>query len=190
MQFNKVFKGMLIALPMVTLMACSTTDTDQISAEEAARQAEMQAQADREAREAREAEQTAIAARADQERTAAEMREEQKEALMSNQVVYFDFDRSNLQSGASSILDQHADFLTKNPSQSIVIEGHCDSRGTPEYNIALGERRAKAIETYLLNAGVSAYQISVVSYGEEKPAVDGGTEAAFSKNRRGVLVYQ
>ena len=63
----------------------------------------------------------------------------------------------------------------------MTIEGHCDSRGTPEYNIALGERRAKAIETYLLNAGVSAYQITVVSYGEEKPAVQGSAEAAFAQ---------
>ena len=70
------------------------------------------------------------------------------------------------------------------------IEGHCDSRGTPEYNIALGERRAKSVETYLMNAGVSASQVSVVSYGEEKPIDTSGTTAAFAENRRGVLVYQ
>ena len=77
-----------------------------------------------------------------------------------------------------------------NPSQSVVIEGHCDSRGTPEYNIALGERRAKAVETYLKNAGVSGSQISVVSYGEEKPVAMGTTEYAFAQNRRGIVVYQ
>lgn len=188
MQFNKVFKGILVALPVVTLMACSTTDSNQISQEEAARQAQMQAEADRKARE--EAEAAAIAQAAPPAKTAAEIREEQLAVLQNNQVVYFDFDRSNIRSDAYSILDEHVDFLTKNPSQSIVIEGHCDSRGTPEYNIALGERRAKAVETYLLNAGVSAYQISVVSYGEEKPAVTGATETAFAQNRRGVLVYQ
>ena len=72
----------------------------------------------------------------------------------------------------------------------MVIEGHTDSRGTPEYNIALGERRAKSVQTYLLNAGVSSNQISVVSYGEEKPEVMGSSEYAFAQNRRGVIVYQ
>ena len=190
MQLNKVFKGMLIALPVVTLMACSTTEEPGLSEQEAARQAQMEAERERAEREAREAEATAVAEAARAEETAAEMRKQQKEALTNNQVVYFDFDRSSIRSDAQAVLDQHADFLTKNPSQSIVIEGHTDNRGTPEYNIALGERRAKSVETYLLNAGVSAYQMSVVSYGEEKPAVSGGTEAAFAKNRRGVLVYQ
>ena len=80
--------------------------------------------------------------------------------------------------------------MVKNINQSIVIEGHCDSRGTPEYNIALGESRAKSVQTYLLNAGVSASQMYVVSYGEEKPVNNDMSESAFSENRRGVLVYQ
>ena len=87
------------------------------------------------------------------------------------------------------ILDKHAAFLVKNPSQTVVIEGHCDSRGTPEYNIALGERRAQSVETYLRNQGVSSSQISVVSYGEEKPVVSGATEYAFAQNRRGIVRY-
>ena len=79
--------------------------------------------------------------------------------------------------------------MVKHSDQSVVIQGHTDSRGTPEYNIALGERRAQAVETYLLNAGVSASQISVVSFGEEKPAVSGASEYAFAQNRRAVVVY-
>lgn len=187
MQLNKVFKGMLIALPVVTLMACSSSSDDQISAAEANRIAEEQRLAEQRARE--EAERARVGA-AQPVLSAEEQRKQKLDELMNNQVVYFDFDRSNVRSDAYSILDKHADFLTKNPGQSIVIEGHCDSRGTPEYNIALGERRAKAVETYLMNAGVSASQISVVSYGEEKPVAMGGTEAAFAQNRRGVLVYQ
>ena len=187
MQLNKVLKGMLIALPVVTLMACSSNDADQISEAEANRAAQQQAEAERQRR---EAEAAAIAEAAQPVLSAQEMREQKLEALRNNQVVYFDFDRSAIQSDSYTILDEHADFLVKNPGQSIVIEGHCDRRGTPEYNIALGERRAKSIETYLLNAGVSSSQLSVVSYGEEKPAVMGDTEAAFAKNRRGVLVYQ
>ncbi len=78
----------------------------------------------------------------------------------------------------------------KNPGKKVVIEGHYDQRGTPEYNIALGERRAQSVQTYLLNAGVSSSQVTVVSYGEEKPAVMGSSEYAFAQNRRGVIVYQ
>lgn len=187
MQLNKVLKGMLIALPVVTLMACSSNDADQISEAEANRAAQQQAEAERQRR---EAEAAAIAQAAKPVLSAQEMREQKLEALRNNQVVYFDFDRSAIRSDAYSVLDEHADFLVKNPGQSIVIEGHTDRRGTPEYNIALGERRAKSVETYLLNAGVNPSQMSVVSYGEEKPAVMGDTEAAFAKNRRGVLVYQ
>lgn len=189
MQLNKVFKGMLIALPVVTMMACTSTDSAQAEAE-AKRQAEIQAQQEREAREAAEAAAAQVGQGVQQPLSEAEQRAETLKALQNNQVVYFDFDRSNVRADAYSILDEHAAFLAKNPGQSIVIEGHCDSRGTPEYNIALGERRAKAVETYLLNAGVSASQVSVVSYGEEKPEVSGTGEAAFAKNRRGVLVYQ
>ncbi len=71
----------------------------------------------------------------------------------------------------------------------VVIEGHADERGTPEYNIALGERRAQAVEDYLHNLGVQDSQTSTVSYGEEKPLVDASTESAYAKNRRAVLVY-
>ena len=109
---------------------------------------------------------------------------------MQNQTVYFDFDRSSVNAEFYSLLNEHAEFLRKNPSQRVTIEGHCDKRGTPEYNIALGERRAKSVETFLQNAGVSGSQISVVSYGEEKPVVMGDTESAFKQNRRAVLIYQ
>ncbi len=188
MQLNKLFKGLFIALPVVTMMACSSNDADQMSEAEANKAAMEQAEADRRAAEADAA---AIAEKAQQAEEMAEMEMRNKmDMLKNNQTVYFDFDTAKLSSDTYAVLNEHADFLTKNPGQSIVIEGHCDSRGTPEYNIALGERRAKSVETYLLNSGVSASQISVVSYGEEKPAVNGSTEAAFAKNRRGVLVYQ
>jgi peptidoglycan-associated lipoprotein len=88
-----------------------------------------------------------------------------------------------------AILEAHATFLNENLTVNVLIEGHADERGTPEYNIALGERRAKAIETFLENMGVSAAQLSTVSYGEEKPMVKDRSEGAFAKNRRAVLVY-
>ncbi|NCP66562.1 MAG: peptidoglycan-associated lipoprotein Pal [Paraglaciecola sp.] len=188
MQFNKVLKGLIIALPLVTMVACKSGPT----AEELEAQKNAQAQAQA------EAERLAAEARANQVQTGtvepmlspAEKMKMEMQALMSEQTVYFDFDRSTVNADFYAILDKHAAFLAKNPGQSVVIEGHCDSRGTPEYNIALGELRAKSVQTYLLNAGVSTSQMTVVSYGEEKPAVNGSTESAFAKNRRGVLVYQ
>jgi peptidoglycan-associated lipoprotein len=190
MQLNKIFKGLVIALPIVTMVACKSGPTaEEIQAQknkEAA--AAQQAEADRMAEEARKA-QTQVGSMTPVISPAEKMKMELK-ALQGEQTVYFDFDRSTISSDFYSVLDKHAAFLVKNPSQSIVIEGHCDSRGTPEYNIALGELRAKSVQTYLQNAGVSSSQLSVVSYGEEKPAVNGSTEAAFAKNRRGVLVYQ
>ena len=102
----------------------------------------------------------------------------------------FDFDRATIKAEFQEVLNKHAEFLVQNPDQKVVVEGHTDSRGTPEYNIALGERRAQSVETYLMNAGVSSDQLSTVSYGEEKPAVMGSTEYAQAQNRRGVVVYQ
>jgi peptidoglycan-associated lipoprotein len=188
MQFNKVLKGLVIALPLVTMAACKSGPTAE----------ELEAQKNEAAQAQAEADRLAAEARANQVQTGtvepmmspAEKMKMEMQALMSEQTVYFDFDRSTVNADFYSILDKHAAFLAKNPGQSVVIEGHCDSRGTPEYNIALGELRAKSVQTYLLNAGVSSSQMTVVSYGEEKPAVNGSTESAFAKNRRGVLVYQ
>jgi peptidoglycan-associated lipoprotein len=189
MQLNKIFKSVIIALPLVTLMACESGPTAEEKAAEQNRMVQEQAEADALAAEARAAK---VQAGAMQKPTmsAEDMMKKELNALQNQQTVYFDFDRANVSSKYYSLMDQHATFLRKNPSQSIVIEGHCDSRGTPEYNIALGERRAKSVETYLQNAGVSAAQISVVSYGEEKPVNNYTSEAAFAENRRGVIVYQ
>jgi peptidoglycan-associated lipoprotein len=189
MQFSKVFKGLIIALPIVTMVACKSGPTaDEIEAQKNREIATAQAEADRMAEEARNASvQTGVMTPV---MSPAEKMKMELSALSNEQTVYFDFDRSTISSDFYSVLDKHAAFLAKNPSQSIVIEGHCDSRGTPEYNIALGELRAKSVQTYLQNAGVGSSQMSVVSYGEEKPVVNGSTETAFAKNRRGVLVYQ
>ncbi len=183
MQFNKIFKGLVIALPVVTMVAC-TSPSKTAGQEELNREA-AQIEADRRAQDAQT--QTGSIGRV---LSPVEEKKQQLEAVQSNQVVYFDFDRASISSQYFDVLDQHAAFLTKYPEQSVVVEGHCDSRGTPEYNIALGESRAKSVQTYLLNAGVSPSQISVVSYGEEKPVNTSNTEAAYAENRRGVLVYR
>ncbi|WP_158770605.1 peptidoglycan-associated lipoprotein Pal [Paraglaciecola sp. L1A13] len=185
MQLNKIFKGITLALPIVTMVACSSGPSEEELAAESNRVAAAQSEADRLAEEEK-----VQAGNLMPMLSPEEVMQKEKSALMEDQVVYFDFDRSSVSSKYYSLLDQHAAFLVKNPQQSIVVEGHCDSRGTPEYNIALGERRAKSVETYLMNAGVSASQLSVVSYGEEKPINTSGSDAAFTENRRGVLVYQ
>ena len=109
--------------------------------------------------------------------------------MMKNNIVYFGLDKYDVSSDYAQMLDAHAAFLRNNPSYKVTVEGHADERGTPEYNIALGERRANAVKMYLQGKGVGADQISIVSYGKEKPAVLGHDEAAYAKNRRAVLVY-
>jgi peptidoglycan-associated lipoprotein len=105
-------------------------------------------------------------------------------------VFFFDFDQSQLQQSDLTALEMHADILRNNPGRAIVIEGHADERGTREYNLALGERRANAIRSFLTAAGVSSTQIETVSYGEERPDDPGHSEAAWARNRRAVLVYR
>ena len=103
--------------------------------------------------------------------------------------VYFGFDKYNIEGEYAQILDAHAAYLTATPAPGVRVEGNTDERGTPEYNMALGERRAHAVQSFLTSKGVQGSQISTVSYGEEKPAVLGHDEAAYSKNRRAVLAY-
>lgn len=104
-------------------------------------------------------------------------------------VFYFDFDQSSLRSDSVADLEAHAQYLASNPSSSVRLEGHADERGTREYNIALGERRAKAIERFLAVNGVSSAQVETISYGEEKPAVMGSSEGSWAQNRRVELKY-
>ena len=99
-------------------------------------------------------------------------------------IIYFDFDKHNLKPPAVAKLDKVADFMSKNADAKIRIEGHCDERGTNEYNLALGNRRANSAQKYLIDLGISAERLSTISYGEERPADPGHNEAAWAKNRR------
>ena len=104
--------------------------------------------------------------------------------------VFFDFDRSDLKPEARATLERQAAWLKKYPDVRIQVEGHCDERGTREFNLALGERRANAAKNYLVALGISASRLSTISYGKERPAVLGSNEAAWAQNRRGVSVVQ
>ncbi len=105
-----------------------------------------------------------------------------------NDRVFFDYDSSVINADGQATLQKQANWLNKNSNLSITIEGHCDERGTREYNLALGERRASATKSYLVNLGVSASRIQTISYGKERPAIIGSDESAWSQNRRAVTV--
>lgn len=110
-------------------------------------------------------------------------------AAVALETVYFDFDKSDLRQDARDVLYKNAELLLKvQPDAKVKIEGNCDERGSAEYNLALGERRAKSAMQYLVTLGVKADRVSIISYGKEKPAVDGHDEAAWAKNRRAEFV--
>ena len=100
------------------------------------------------------------------------------------ETVYFDFDKFNLRSDSKSGLDSNYDLLMQFPDVMVKIEGHCDERGTVEYNLSLGEKRATACKDYLVGLGIDASRISTISYGKERPVDSGHSEAAWGKNRR------
>ena len=98
--------------------------------------------------------------------------------------VYFEFDKYDIRPEAARILDANATWLKANPGNLVLIEGHCDERGTAEYNLALGERRAKSTMNYLVGQGVAASRVTVISYGKERPVCTEKTEACWAMNRR------
>lgn len=102
--------------------------------------------------------------------------------------IFFDFDRFSIREDARPTLEDNAKYMKGNNNLKIVIEGHCDERGTPEYNIALGERRAQAAKKYLIDLGIDSSRISVISYGEEKPFCTDHTEECWQENRRARFV--
>ena len=108
--------------------------------------------------------------------------------LMGQDTIYFDTDRFNIDSPDMAALQAQAQWLAKYPAKRATIEGHCDERGTRDYNLALGEKRANAAKNYLVSLGVDAARLSTVSYGKERPIALGSTEEAWAKNRRAVTV--
>ncbi len=166
MQFNKLNKFM-VALSVLAVMACSSkksVDSDQSAIESV---------------------ETAV----ERDISSGAQAQSEIQELNKSNIVYFGLDKYDIAPAFSELLDAHAKFLRENPSYKVVVEGHTDERGTPEYNIALAERRANAVKMYLQGKGVAAEQISIVSYGKEKPVVLGHDESAFARNRRAVLVY-
>lgn len=108
--------------------------------------------------------------------------------MMGRDTIYFDTDKYNIDDQDIAALSAQAQWLMRYPEKRATIEGHCDERGTREYNLALGERRANAAKNYLISLGVGAERLSTVSYGKERPVALGSDEASWAKNRRAVTV--
>ena len=113
------------------------------------------------------------------------------QAYLQNEIgdrIYFDTDKYNITSAAAFVLESQANWLKSTPGFQLIVEGHCDERGTREYNLALGERRANSVKEFLVSMGVDASRIMTVSYGKERPAADGSTSESWAENRRVVTV--
>jgi len=115
---------------------------------------------------------------------------EDPDSPLSERVIYFDYDSSTLSDEAMTLIAAHGEFLADNSGRRLLVEGHTDERGSREYNLALGERRAEAVKQALVISGASDDQVETVSYGEESPAVSGSGESVWSENRRAALVYE
>lgn len=175
MQVNKLLKGLAVALPILTLAACGSSKSSTES---------MEMESNKE--NATTSSVVTPLGGAQGDLTAEQVRNNE---LRQSHTVLFEYDNFSLLPQYEDVIEAHAQFLLENPSVQVIVEGHTDARGTPEYNISLGERRANAIAKYLQVMGVPVTQITLVSYGEEKPLVLGHSEEDYSKNRRAVLVY-
>ncbi len=124
--------------------------------------------------------------------TSSAIRPGSQEDLKTNvgDTVYFDFDSHAIRADAQATLQKQAQWLQKNPSVRLIIEGHADERGTREYNLALGDRRANTVKNALIAAGVNSSRIKTISYGKEKPFCTESNETCWQQNRRGHFVYQ
>ena len=161
-----------------SLRAARAEEEARLAAEEEARR-----MAEEEARLAAEEEARRLA-----EEEARKAAEALHQEMMALSTIYFDYDMSNVREDQRSAMDENARKLREyQPEDMVVVEGHCDERGTIEYNLALGEQRAQAVKTYLVDAGVAEGRIETVSFGEEQPAVMGGDESSWAQNRRAEL---
>ncbi|GGI77040.1 peptidoglycan-associated lipoprotein Pal [Shewanella gelidii] len=184
MDLNKLLKAMLVALPIMALSACSSTSESETDATSAGG-----ADGSATSGEVREGQGGVEIGGVNQVLTPQEQQRLKFQELRKEHIIYFDFDRSEIQPQFAEILQAHGEYLVEHENVRVMIEGHADERGTPEYNIALGERRAKAVAKYLQSMGISPSQMTMVSYGEEKPLDVSRTDDGFAKNRRAVLVY-
>lgn len=178
MKLIQIAKTALLLCLLSGVVACSST-SEETTAPPAATQTESGVDATTRRTQELAAERAAREAAAE---------ERMRDAALNTRVFYFDFDVAEFRQADRNVLTYHARDLAATPSKRIRLEGHADERGTREYNLALGERRANGIMNYLIVNGASRSQIEVVSYGEERPADRGQTEEAYQRNRRVEIV--
>jgi peptidoglycan-associated lipoprotein len=182
--FGAIMLAMLLALGVSCAKKQVTMETQEMAAEEgAAQQSAEDEAARREAEEARLQEQRAREARQRQE--ASSMSEAARRAAFEDEEIHFDFDKYVLTPQAMMILDDKAAYLREHSGVRVLVEGHCDDRGSNEYNLALGDRRANSAKNYLVKSGVAASRITTISYGEEQPLCMQQNESCWYRNRRG-----
>ncbi|MFA9613384.1 MAG: peptidoglycan-associated lipoprotein Pal [Deltaproteobacteria bacterium] len=180
--FGAIMLAMLLALGVSCAKKQVTMETQEMAADESQQSAEDEA-ARREAEEARLREQRAREARQRQE--ASSMSEAARRAAFEDEEIHFDFDKYVLTPQAMMILDDKAAYLREHPTVRVLVEGHCDDRGSNEYNLALGDRRANSAKNYLVKSGVAESRITSISYGEEQPLCMQQNESCWYRNRRG-----
>ena len=180
--FGAIMLAMLLALGVSCAKKQVTMETQEMAADESQQSAEDEA-ARREAEEARLQEQRAREARQRQE--ASSMSEAARRAAFEDEEIHFDFDKYVLTPQAMMVLDDKAAYLREHPEVRVLVEGHCDDRGSNEYNLALGDRRANSAKNYLVKSGVAESQVTTISYGEEQPLCMQQNESCWYRNRRG-----
>jgi peptidoglycan-associated lipoprotein len=175
MQTFKAFKLGMALMMAIALASCASSDTEDMSDS---------SDMDMESSSSTASSSSATSNAADMGDGLTARERQQRDDALAMTVFYFEFDRSDLSAEARAALVHHANYLKSNPSARYRLEGHADERGTREYNLALGERRAQAVERYLQVQGVSSNQLETISYGEENPVDTRTTEAAYALNRR------
>jgi len=180
MKITHLTKLALMILVLTGFAACSSS-SEEVEMATTAQTEPAESEAERSARLAREQEEAARA-------RAAAAEERMMRSALATRVFYFDFDVAEFRDADRQVLSFHAQDLAANPGKRIRLEGHADERGTREYNLALGERRANGVMNFLIVNGAARNQIETVSYGEERPADRGTTEAAYQRNRRVEIV--
>ena len=184
---------LILGLSLVVLGGCSATDTqpdqpadDQTMSEESSSDME----SDSEAYSADDGDGVTSEDMTAEERATNVRQQAEQKAMQAANTIYFDFNSSDVRRESRTVLEAHAAYLSADDSVSVVLEGHTDERGSSEYNMALGERRAKSVARFLKVNDVNEDQIETVSYGEEKPAVDESNEDAWAQNRRVEINYE
>jgi peptidoglycan-associated lipoprotein len=181
---NATIRWVFVILMTVVLVACAQPKREMTEAERLAAEAAAEMEAAERAR--REAEARGLGVDRDLRADALD----DPQSLLAERLVYFDFDRDTVRPEFIPMLEAHARYLSQNPGARLRLEGHADERGTREYNLALGERRAQAVRRIMTLNGARDAQLDVISYGEEMPVAFTQTEESWARNRRVELVYE